>query len=894
MSVFHASRYFVFALLFVVVQAGAPVQAQLQTKEQQKCSTAIDKGFTKAVKAVGKEMSSCIKDIAKSKASAAGCFRNDRKGKITKTLIKTEATHSDACTNSLPDFGFRGAGPANLKALGTDEALLDALFGDDLSAALPTGAPDAALSKCQQGVAKALQKCHDTRTKTFSKCKKGALKDGATAQAAITVCVTEDAAGKIAKTCDLNSGGKTDKIRGTIAKSCGGVDLAAAFPGCATGDAETLHGCLVAKEACAACGAMADVVDDLLGTDCDAYDNGASDNSCIVLGWENVLLPNGVEPAETPGTSGVVVTNVKLIDQFGGASFSLNNSVYTRFRAAGPAQTPDAILIFNAGFGGDTNNARSLIEDLIPKIYADHGLLIEVWGYHRRSNQLEDREGLLIAFAAGDEDMGVDWYYGDDMGFTLSPGLVAGPNRRAIFYNTTDDVPFLANWTVQVASRDLDEIVDAAHAVVSNGNVFMAGHSAGTGFTARYASTDFDLTGGGPAEPGYGKLRGLVLFEGGGGSTLGDPLTSDSVDRIIAKADGGLFGAVRDNAPRCVDGTTPCTIDTEVVDCNGQVPPVCTEPTPSYTSFFGPGLLAAGELAPIQAITDANTGINKLMEDTAGPGTAPVDIVPDLAALLILPDSTTAATLGQFVDDDEIAALLNPALANSAGKLATTGDPVAWLDIDDLLPPAATPDNGPAPTTLPAGNWGQEKEVVRMDRLINTFAYADSNATDWYYEGSGYSVTSSPGRCAATICTVGNVGATCATNGDCAQSVGLDSSAVSAGASRRDIVNMVEAGNIDIPVICFGGSNGLTPVGASYLNFAKSIGTCASPSCTGEVRVVDELLPNEAFPTFGDIDGGYEVYIREGLAHVDVISGEDTPDVNVLDPLGAFIARNVQ
>ncbi len=894
MSVFDAARVLAITLILALCAAAIPAYAQIQSAEQQKCSTAIDKGFSKGVKAVGKEMCSCIKDIAKSKASAASCFRNDRKGKITKTLVKTEATHADGCTANLPDFGFAGAGPANLRALETDRALLDALFGDDLTTALPTGAPDATLSKCQQGVAKAVKKCHDTRAKTFAKCKKGALKDGATAQAAITVCVTDDSAGKIAKTCDLNSGGKTDKIRGAIAKSCGGVDLAAAFPGCATGDAETLHGCVVAAEACSACGAMAEVAGDLLGTDCDAYDNGASDNSCIVLGWENVLLPNSVEPAETPGTSGVVVTNPNLIEQFGGASFSLNNSVYTRFRAAGPAQTPDAILIFNAGFGGDTNNARSLIEDLIPKIYADHGLLIEVWGYHRRSNQLEDRVGLLTAFAAGDEDMGLDWYYGGEMGFTLSPGLVAGPNRRAVFYNTTDDIPFLANWTVQVASRDIDAIVDAAHAVVSNGNVFMAGHSAGTGFTARYAATDFDLTGVGPADPGYAKLRGLVLFEGGGGSTLGDPLTSDSIDRIIAKADGGLFGAVRDNAPRCVDGTTPCTIDTEAVDCIGQVPPVCTEPTSSYTSFFGPGLLAAGELAPIQAITDANTGINKLMADTAGPGTAPVDIVPDLSALGILPDSTTAGTLGQFIDDDEIAASLNPALANSAGKLATSGDPVAWLDIDELLPPSATPDLGPAPTTLPPANWGQEKEVVRMDRLINTFAFADSNATDWYYEGSGYSVTSSPGRCVATSCTIGNVGASCATNGDCAQSISLDSSAVSAGASRRDIVNMVEAANIDIPVICFGGSNGLTPVGVNYLSFAKSIGTCASPSCTGQVRVVDELLPNPAFPTFGNIDGGYEVYIREGLAHVDVISGEDTPDVDVIAPLSAFIARNVQ
>ena len=58
--------------------------------------------------------------------------------------------------------------------------------------------------------------------------------------------------------------------------------------------------------------------------------------------------------------------------------------------------------------------------------------------------------------------------------------------------------------------------------------------------------------------------------------------------------------------------------------------------------------------------------------------------------------------------------------------------------------------------------------------------------------------------------------------------------------------------------------------------------------------MVNETVPSEAFPTYGNVEGGYEVYIREGLSHVDVISGEDVPDVNVLGPLGDFIARNVQ
>src|SRR4029077_11020741 len=125
----------------------------------------------------------------------------------------------------------------------------------------------------------------------------------------------------------------------------------------------------------------------------------------------------------------------------------------------------------------------------------------------------------------------------------------------AVFYDDPQaDVPFMANWTNLVFSRDIDAVVTMARASARNQNVFLGGHSAGTGFAARYASTDFNLSGVGPVDPGYAKLRGLVLLEGGGGSPGGASLSTDTLDRIEAKFDGGLFGAVRDNAARCVDG----------------------------------------------------------------------------------------------------------------------------------------------------------------------------------------------------------------------------------------------------------------------------------------------------------------------------------------------------
>lgn len=65
---------------------------------------------------------------------------------------------------------------------------------------------------------------------------------------------------------------------------------------------------------------------------------------------ETVDIASSAEPPHTPGSPGVAVTNEKLLAQFGGADFSLNNARYTRFRSQRPGRVPDAILILVPGF----------------------------------------------------------------------------------------------------------------------------------------------------------------------------------------------------------------------------------------------------------------------------------------------------------------------------------------------------------------------------------------------------------------------------------------------------------------------------------------------------------------------------------------------------------------
>jgi hypothetical protein len=197
------------------------------------------------------------------------------------------------------------------------------------------------------------------------------------------------------------------------------------------------------------------------------------------------------------------------------------------------------------------------------------------------------------------------------------------------------------------------------------------------------------------------------------------------------------------------------------------------------------------------------------------------------------------------------------------------GGLITWQAITQgPLPAEVFADNGPAPSSLPSAVWGVEKEVVRIDRLLNAFFLGESNFVDWYYPSAGPSTTSGL--------------------------VSLDSTPLSVGRGRRDIENLTRAGSVDIPVLALGASNGLTPVAADYLPYAQSLAICAAPSCDGAPRVIDAGAPSEAFPTFGGAGGGFEVVISEGLSHLDMGVLEDDRNNRIYGPLMRFIERNLQ
>ena len=562
------------------------------------------------------------------------------------------------------------------------------------------------------------------------------------------------------------------------------------------------------------------------------------------------MVSSPAKAAQTPGTAGVVVSNPKLMTQLG-ADADLNQARQTRYALADQDnQQPDAILVAVPGTLGSAHNYFRLAENLMVKAKAA-GMVVEVWGFDRRSTLLEDTAGLNIAEKKKDAKIALDFLYGDELDLDLSPEL----DRRAVFYEQ-NDVPFMVNWTPQVHSQDIDVVVELARKAARNGNVFLAGHSAGTGFVARYAATDFNFSGMGAEEPGYAKLRGLVLLEGQGGALAADP-SDAQLNAVEAAADGGLYAAAqagRISSYIAVPGLSPRLVaSTEVLGMQ-----MVFEDTINGTQ----NILQQGFGA------DRNGKTNSVYQQVPGLIDRPIPV-------------TAGAAVGTFQDDDNV---LTPSFIQlSMGAL---GNPNAkgvfeWLDNDQPLPNAVFTNNGPAPTTLTTQPliWGVEVEPVNLKRIAPSFFVGGTNYSDWYYPSTGLLLANSAAVGGANL--------------------GLDTSKLSlpvaqGGRGRSDIVNQTQARKIDIPVIAFGGTNGHTPVPGIWRSFANAIAPCVTVTCNGTPRMLSGAADLSAFPTYGGPEGGFEVYMSEGYAHNDVLAADDDATNNVIDPLLAFIKRNAQ
>ena len=282
------------ATVFLVLASASGALGQAQSKNQQKCLNGINKDGSLVAKQQGKESLACIKDAGKGKlvGTAQACLTADAKGKVQKKKDKTVQNEAKKCIEQ-PDFGHTGAAVVNDAAMQAELDLVADVFGPDLDAAVI----DCDVSKdgcgCQQKVSKSVEKQVATKLKEFLKCKKEALKNGATSAVALADCVNDagtpgsiaaDTKGKVAK--------GVEKIAKDVVKKCDEKGVTDGFPGDCTGlSGSPLAVCLDVLVECRVCQMINEM--DGLFVNCDLFDNGTADASC----------ESGTGPTPTPTVS---------------------------------------------------------------------------------------------------------------------------------------------------------------------------------------------------------------------------------------------------------------------------------------------------------------------------------------------------------------------------------------------------------------------------------------------------------------------------------------------------------------------------------------------------------------------------------------------------------------
>jgi glucose/arabinose dehydrogenase len=222
------------------------------SKQNTACIVKLNQGFEKLADTNGKLVSACVAKAAKGTLAGGdveACVSDD--AKLAKVGSKNLAIETKSCAEA-PSFGFAGAESGNAISEVSDSNLALDVFGDDLGAAVVAKSADKDAAGCQKAVLAGMLSCQKTRRAEFVGCKKVGLKKGTIlGEEGLAGCLAPDAKGKIAKVCDGTTGKLATK---TIDKSCTarGVDLSAAFPGCADFPG-TLAQCIDQAGACRSC-----------------------------------------------------------------------------------------------------------------------------------------------------------------------------------------------------------------------------------------------------------------------------------------------------------------------------------------------------------------------------------------------------------------------------------------------------------------------------------------------------------------------------------------------------------------------------------------------------------------------------------------------------------------
>jgi hypothetical protein len=243
----------------------------------------INKGAAKVAKAQARGIAKCIKDGGGGKliGPIEQCITSDPKRKVGKAAGRLNKKVGKDCegTPAIPPIDTSDPNALSQIMIDKELALIRGVFGTDLdSGVIVLKEDDKGAWKCQSAIARAVRKCQHAKLATYNRCQKDELKAGVgSAQALQDACLGANGTGdsipdpkkKIERKCGKGLGS-------TLGKKCAGLDTDALFPPCAGQD---LAQCLDVKIECEVCKALNAL--DGLSRDCDEFDDGVLNGSCI-------------------------------------------------------------------------------------------------------------------------------------------------------------------------------------------------------------------------------------------------------------------------------------------------------------------------------------------------------------------------------------------------------------------------------------------------------------------------------------------------------------------------------------------------------------------------------------------------------------------------------------
>jgi hypothetical protein len=205
----------------------------------------------------------------------------------------------------------------------------------------------------------------------------------------------------------------------------------------------------------------------------------------------------------------------------------------------GPVNPSDAdrILIAQPGILEGASAFYNVAANLVTRAYNEKGKFVEFWAIDRRSNCLEDMNGLRLARETGNLHDLVDYYYRNKP--------YKGQYFQGYIKPLSDDAKWLVEMGMEQTLNDWNQIITRGipDQSVRQQKVYIGGHSLGGFLTGAYACADFDGNPTTLADAGYNQAAGYFALDS---LITSDPLLSVQAGDLVSLRN--LLGKIPDGA----------------------------------------------------------------------------------------------------------------------------------------------------------------------------------------------------------------------------------------------------------------------------------------------------------------------------------------------------------